>query len=194
MFINANPNQWFFFFFLPSQGLLTGTEKVSSIWNSAGSETSYLCRVDNRLRNILSRSRFSPVTLDTWKIGHILKTENMYLKDFLSIFIWPKPLQIKNATSLFDLDFNRMKHWQALLNLCIYLILIFYLHFIESTQIVIWQHLMDWKKINKFQMRNKLTSLLKWMPVQVQLLTFNWPPSLFTLFPCKCFKFTKLML
>ena len=54
-------------------GLLTGTVKVSSIWNSAGFERSQRTRVDKRLRNILSRSRFSPVTLDTWNTGHILQ-------------------------------------------------------------------------------------------------------------------------
>ena len=54
----------------------TGTEKVSSIWNSAGLEMSHLTRVDRRLRNIFSRSRFSPVTLDTWKTGHILQDNN----------------------------------------------------------------------------------------------------------------------
>ncbi len=52
---------------------LTGTEKVSSIWNSAGSSASNETLVDSRLRNIFSSPRFSPVTFDTWKIGHILK-------------------------------------------------------------------------------------------------------------------------
>ena len=28
--------------------------------------------VDNKLRNIFNKGRFSPVTLETWKIGHNL--------------------------------------------------------------------------------------------------------------------------
>ena len=56
--------------------LLTGTEKVSSIWNSGGSAIDNGIRVDSRFMNILSRCKFSPVTLDTWKIGHILEMEN----------------------------------------------------------------------------------------------------------------------
>ena len=32
-------------------------------------------RAESRLRNILSSSRFSPVTLDTWKIGQTLNEE-----------------------------------------------------------------------------------------------------------------------
>ena len=52
---------------------LTGTLKVESIWNSAGTVASTHTDVCSRFINIFTRSRFSPVTLETWKIGHILK-------------------------------------------------------------------------------------------------------------------------
>lgn len=55
--------------------VLTGTENVSSIWNSAGSDTSHFIRVDNRFKNIFNKSRFSPVTFDTWNTGHILQIQ-----------------------------------------------------------------------------------------------------------------------
>lgn len=59
--------------------LLTGTEYVSSIWNSAGSESRLTTRVVNKFKNILSKSKFCPVTFDTWKIGHNLKWKiNIY--------------------------------------------------------------------------------------------------------------------
>ena len=57
--------------------LLTGTEKVSSIWNSGGSDRLYGSLVDSKFINIFSRSRFSPVTLETWKIGHILQKKKI---------------------------------------------------------------------------------------------------------------------
>ena len=50
----------------------TGTEYVSSIWNSAGSSLLKLVLEERRLRNIFSRSMFSPVTFEIWKMGHIL--------------------------------------------------------------------------------------------------------------------------
>lgn len=51
----------------------TGTEYVSSIWNSAGSSLLKLVLEERRLRNIFSRSMFSPVTFEIWKMGHILQ-------------------------------------------------------------------------------------------------------------------------
>jgi len=51
---------------------LTGTEYVSSIWNSAGSSLLKVVREERRFKNIFSRSMFSPVTFEIWKIGHIL--------------------------------------------------------------------------------------------------------------------------
>ena len=50
-----------------------GTEYESSIENSAGSSTPGVIRALNKFRNIFSRSRFRPDTLDTWKIGHNLR-------------------------------------------------------------------------------------------------------------------------
>lgn len=48
---------------------------MSSIWNSAGSSLLKVVLGDSRLRNIFSRSMFSPVTLEIWKMGHILQKE-----------------------------------------------------------------------------------------------------------------------
>lgn len=42
----------------------TGTEYVSSIWNSAGSSLLKLVLDDRRLRNIFNKSMFSPVTFE----------------------------------------------------------------------------------------------------------------------------------
>mmetsp|Transcript_25979 Transcript_25979/g.68170 ORF Transcript_25979/g.68170 Transcript_25979/m.68170 type:complete len:378 (+) Transcript_25979:517-1650(+) len=47
-----------------------GTENVSSIWNTAGASVFAGLAGRSRFMNDLSRSRFSPVTFDTWKIGH----------------------------------------------------------------------------------------------------------------------------
>lgn len=47
-----------------------GTEYVSSIWNSAGNFSMPPIRVVSKFRNIFNRSKLSPVTFDTWKIGH----------------------------------------------------------------------------------------------------------------------------
>ena len=44
--------------------VLTGTEKVSSIWNSGGLLCCELSLVVSRFMNIFSKSRFSPVTLE----------------------------------------------------------------------------------------------------------------------------------
>lgn len=45
--------------------LFTGTEYVSSIWNSAGSLSWLVILAVNRFKNIFKRSKFSPLTLDT---------------------------------------------------------------------------------------------------------------------------------
>lgn len=47
-----------------------GTEYVSSIWNSAGKRSKPAIRVVSKFKNICNNSKLSPVTLDTWKIGH----------------------------------------------------------------------------------------------------------------------------
>ena len=46
---------------------------MSSIWNSEGSSFLKCARIESKLRNIFSRSRFSPVTLEIWNIGHTLR-------------------------------------------------------------------------------------------------------------------------
>lgn len=51
---------------------------MSSIWNSAGSSSRLVILVVNRFKNILRRFRFSPVTLETWNIGHNLHYTKIY--------------------------------------------------------------------------------------------------------------------
>jgi hypothetical protein len=48
----------------------------SSIENSAGSSAPGVILADNKFIKVLSRSRFRPDTLDTWKIGHNLNKLN----------------------------------------------------------------------------------------------------------------------
>ena len=52
---------------------------MSSIWNSEGSSFLKCARIESKLRNIFSRSRFSPVTLEIWNIGHTLRKKNTRL-------------------------------------------------------------------------------------------------------------------
>ena len=80
---------------------IPGTEYVSSIWNSGGWSSVFGERELSRFINILSRSKFSPVTLDTYT------KQNKFCNYKLGL-LWRN---IENLPHMHSLFHNYLKNW-----------------------------------------------------------------------------------